>query len=460
VFLEIPTSDSDESIGRLIDAYGLRDRVRLVETVDPGVPDAIVSAKSSADGITFSIDSPDGRLHLTESRLGGFIERLRHSRSALRRGDDALLADLRIAIVTNQPTHYRIPLFNGMAQRLASVGSTMRVFFLSRHSGSRSWLASHTAPEFSHEFVKSIRLPIRRRMPVVPVSLNTRLRTFNPDVLLVTGFSPFVLPRVARYAGRHNAALGIWSGETSSAQTAKGRSRREFRRRSVGRASFAIAYGAESGEYLYSIGNGLPVVIGRNTAETSKPDVPVVGPPRLLTIGDMATPRKGIDVVITALSRVPNLACTLTIVGGGARLRELRKQAYGDPRITFTGPLSSSATLRMTRSSDVFLFPTRFDIFGLALVEAMGAGLAPIVSANAGAVADLCAPGVNSVVIDGHDPEDWAKAVALLCEDGPLRSALGSRAAETIGSRWTLEHAVDAMIAGLRLSGVTARSRP
>jgi hypothetical protein len=41
----------------------------------------------------------------------------------------------------------------------------------------------------------------------------------------------------------------------------------------------------------------------------------------------------------------------------------------------------------------------------------MGAGLATVVSSAPGAVADLALAGRNCVVIDGHDPVEWAAAI-------------------------------------------------
>jgi D-inositol-3-phosphate glycosyltransferase len=175
----------------------------------------------------------------------------------------------------------------------------------------------------------------------------------------------------------------------------------------------------------------------------------------LLVVGDLASRRKGVDVAIDALRMAPDLHCRLTVVGGGRLLSKLVLRAAGDPRICFTGPLSAAETRRLYRSADVVLFPTRADIFGLVLVEAMGAGAAVVCSAAAGAIADLAVHDHNCLVVESHEPEVWAAAVSRLVNDPTLRSALGTTAARVIRSRWSIEHAADAMLAGLRL-GVLA----
>ena len=105
----------------------------------------------------------------------------------------------------------------------------------------------------------------------------------------------------------------------------------------------------------------------------------------------------------------------------------------------------------MLPAADIFLFPSRYDVFGLAVVEAMGAGLATVVSSLPGAVDDLCVSETNCLVVDGG-PDDWATAIGRLVEDAELRTRIGKAAAATIRDRWTLEHAASAMLAGFRLA--------
>jgi glycosyltransferase involved in cell wall biosynthesis len=177
----------------------------------------------------------------------------------------------------------------------------------------------------------------------------------------------------------------------------------------------------------------------------------------LLVVGDLASPRKGVDVVIDALRRAPKLRCHLTVVGSGELLPELMRRAEGDPRMHFTGALPPLQVRELYRRADIVLFPTRSDVFGLVLVEAMGAGAAVAVSAGAGAVADLAVQGYNSIVVPGYKAAAWEHAISRLAEDSDLRRTLGSAAARTIHNRWTIDHAADAMVAGLRLGLLVKR---
>lgn len=203
-------------------------------------------------------------------------------------------------------------------------------------------------------------------------------------------------------------------------------------------------------------------MIGRNT--TPLPDPGATrdarnGSVRIVAVGDLADQRKGIDVAIDALRIRPQLDCRLTVIGGGSKSTALERRASTDRRIELVGARSPEQTRDALAGADAFVFPTRADVFGLALVEAMGAGLCAIASAAGGAVEDLCVDGRNCLLLPGYDPQRWADAIAAVASDPRLRQALGAQAEATVRRRWTLEHAADAMVAGLRLGAYAGAGR-
>jgi glycosyltransferase involved in cell wall biosynthesis len=160
------------------------------------------------------------------------------------------------------------------------------------------------------------------------------------------------------------------------------------------------------------------------------------------------------------LAQRPRLECKLTVVGGGSLLPKLRSAAEGDARIHFAGALTPAEVAAAYSSADVFLFPSRQDVFGLALVEAMHAGLATVSALAPGAVADLCVHEENCLLVPDHDPTRWADAIERVTTDTSLRRRLGAAARETVRRRWTTGHSADAFVAGVRLGqlvGATGR---
>jgi D-inositol-3-phosphate glycosyltransferase len=178
-----------------------------------------------------------------------------------------------------------------------------------------------------------------------------------------------------------------------------------------------------------------------------------------LLIGDLASTRKGADVAIDAMKHVRRPDVQLRVVGGGRLQQVLERQVATDGRVRLLGPLPPEEVSRELQEADALLFPTRADVFGLVLVEAMGVGVAPLVATRAGAVGDLSVDGYNAMVIDSHEPAEWASAIDELAADRIQATELGSNARRTVEARWTIEHAVDAMIAGLRLGALVRHER-
>jgi glycosyltransferase involved in cell wall biosynthesis len=92
---------------------------------------------------------------------------------------------------------------------------------------------------------------------------------------------------------------------------------------------------------------------------------------------------KGIDVLLDAFSAAfPNQSppVALVVVGDGPERRKLEELRVNNSRIMFAGALSDVA--RVYRAIDVFVSAARFEPFGIAIMEAMAAGL-PLVLTSA-----------------------------------------------------------------------------
>ncbi|MCV4607361.1 glycosyltransferase, partial [Escherichia coli] len=79
-----------------------------------------------------------------------------------------------------------------------------------------------------------------------------------------------------------------------------------------------------------------------------------------------------------------------------------------------------------------------------------------VVSPAAGAVADLAVDGHNAIVPAGLEPGAWSAAIRRMAQDEAARAQLGAAARRTIRRRWTISHAVESMVAGLRAGALQA----
>lgn len=100
------------------------------------------------------------------------------------------------------------------------------------------------------------------------------------------------------------------------------------------------------------------------------------------------TPRKGIDFLIRAASRVKTLDTVLVIAGNDMgfkkRVLEIVKELSLGDRVIFTGLLVGKEKLAAYRDSDVVVYPAVYEIFGLVPFEAIMCGTPVVVTDDCG----------------------------------------------------------------------------
>lgn len=115
----------------------------------------------------------------------------------------------------------------------------------------------------------------------------------------------------------------------------------------------------------------------------------------VLYVGNI-TQMKGIFYLLEAVSRLPEEKFHLTIVGKYDESWELLKKYKN--KVCFTGYVMHEEVRNYLEMSDVFVFPSLGDSFGLAVLEALSYGLPVICSDHAGA-ADAITNGKNGFIV-------------------------------------------------------------
>lgn len=150
---------------------------------------------------------------------------------------------------------------------------------------------------------------------------------------------------------------------------------------------------------------------------------------RILYVGS-GFERKGVPALIRAAACL-SVPFRLFIVGKGraARYRRLAARLGIGEQVIFTGPRKD--VNRFYLGCDVFAFPTRYDPFSNATLEAMAAGM-PVVTSRFNGVAELLDNGQNGFVVD--DPLDTAAITAALERLAlpAVREQLGEEAYRTV----------------------------
>jgi glycosyltransferase involved in cell wall biosynthesis len=173
--------------------------------------------------------------------------------------------------------------------------------------------------------------------------------------------------------------------------------------------------------------------------------------PYVLFVGT-AEPRKGLDVLVTALTR-PTLAdLDLVVVGpegwGDADVGEMSRRAKVSDRVHVTGRVEDADLAALYAGARALAMPSRAEGFGFPVVEAMAHGVPVVVSADP-ALTEVA--GEAADVVPVGDPAALAEALAQAAAGGSARErrvAQGrARAAQfdwdrTAATMWSLYESV------------------
>lgn len=159
-------------------------------------------------------------------------------------------------------------------------------------------------------------------------------------------------------------------------------------------------------------------------------------PLRLLFAGRLSHQQKGVFnlPIIARYLDDAGVACRWTVVGDGPDAQSLRR-LWPDAGVRWLGAMPRSQVLRVMPEHDVFVLPTRYEGFPVALVEAMAAGLVPVVSDIPSGVPELVVPGENGFLPAVDDAEGFASSIAHLASQRELVELYSSRARELIFER-------------------------
>jgi D-inositol-3-phosphate glycosyltransferase len=162
----------------------------------------------------------------------------------------------------------------------------------------------------------------------------------------------------------------------------------------------------------------------------------------LLFVGRVQ-PLKGPDIVLKAAARLletePGLAGRIAVVmvGGPSGkqqradpegMRELAVRLGIGEIVRFEPPCPQSELADWYTAATMLLAPSHSESFGLVALEAQACGT-PVVAARVGGLCTVVKDGESGVLVDGHDPGDWALTL------GRLLNAPGQLAALSAGAR-------------------------
>jgi D-inositol-3-phosphate glycosyltransferase len=166
--------------------------------------------------------------------------------------------------------------------------------------------------------------------------------------------------------------------------------------------------------------------------------------PHVLAFVGRLQPLKAPDVAVLALAALarqrPDLDVELLVIGGAsgngnaepARLARLAADAGVADRVRFLAAQPHDRLATVYQAADLVLMPSWSESFGLVALEAQACGT-PVVAAEVGGLQHAVGDGTTGVLVDSHQPEVWAGAVARLLSNPRRLAAMGTAAARFAG---------------------------
>jgi glycosyltransferase involved in cell wall biosynthesis len=365
---------------------------------------------------------------------------------------------MRVALVTNILAPYRVPVYQALAR---TPGWRLRLLVSAEREFDRSWEVRRGGLDVERVAGPALvrRVATRGRAAAeqlvtlhLPLGLPAALARFAPEVVVSGELGPRTALSLLT-CGLLRVPLVVWSYHSRQSASQAGRLRRALWRALLARADAVVGMGAQARAVL----RGLGVAEGRlfdapnahdherlRKAAASLPDREALRAAlraghgcreRIALVAGRLVPVKGIPQLLEAWDALPSRlrdTSTLLFVGEGPLAERLRHEAaaraHGE--IAQLPALSLEALARCYLASDLLVFPSLGDTWGLVANEAMACGLPVLCSRLAGCADDLVREGENGWLCDPTDPRAFAAALARALA-APDLSALGRRARAT-----------------------------
>ncbi|MDZ4401079.1 glycosyltransferase [Prosthecobacter sp.] len=170
-------------------------------------------------------------------------------------------------------------------------------------------------------------------------------------------------------------------------------------------------------------------------------------------------PKKNVELLLEAMARLgpqsdpirPNPTESdpiLVIAGSGAPayVAELKARAHDlglEKQVVWAGHLEGDMKLSALAAATVYVLPSHSENFGIALLEAMAAGLACV--STAGVALAVEAANEEAVLLSGGDPQKLAEILRRLLSNPSERHVLGVAAAQLALTTYSSDAAAESL---------------
>jgi glycosyltransferase involved in cell wall biosynthesis len=374
---------------------------------------------------------------------------------------------MKVLLVTNIPNPYRVPLFNVLNKKLEHLNITLKVAFAS--SGYKGKLHKLSTKEFQFDWVYLtkyylLEILFNRSNFFAYGSLLRLIVKEKPDKIIVAGFSIATL-KIWIASFFINFEFFIWSGTVIHPYVKQSKLNTYYRKFLASRAKGFIAYSTLAKEYLMKMGiSESEIVVAYNTVDTSHfeletkriRETAIKARPFTLTFTGYLIKRKKVEQIVSVANELAKRidSFKINLVGDGPEKESLQKMVSElnlSSYINFLGFKQKEELPAIYASTDIFLFQTDFDIWGLVLNEAMAAGLPCLASINGGASHDLIENDMTGFLVDYNKPDEVVDRILYLYNNSTKMEEISKNAVNLIKRKATLDNLSTSILTAIRL---------
>jgi glycosyltransferase involved in cell wall biosynthesis len=320
----------------------------------------------------------------------------------------------RLLWVTNMPAPYRLPILD-----LLGTVYEVEVYFLLGQENWRNWPLREANRNWKSLFLNLKTFNVKDFELILTLGLGIR-NVSNFDIIVLGSWENLYYLRLMRIAKKLNkVVVAIYESHVHS-QKFKGGIVASIRKRFYRAASLVLTFGNPSTRAVKEMGIPDNLILELfNLVDNSwflenvrHPKVTSEEGHSFLCVGRLIS-QKNIQAAIIAFAQVANSADKLRIAGSGSNytyLRNLTKAMGVDHQVDFLGSLSQDELLTLYGHSQTLILPSKIEVWGLVVNEALACGLHVVVSSKAGVSHSVREH--RGVYISSPEPEELAKYMA------------------------------------------------
>ncbi|MGO8685385.1 MAG: glycosyltransferase family 4 protein [Thermoleophilia bacterium] len=235
---------------------------------------------------------------------------------------------------------------------------------------------------------------------------------------------------LAAGALRRPTVLQIHSGAFDSFVMAGSRGRRRFVAFVLRQADVVVVTNVATQRFIRDLQPLVPAVVVPNPATMVCGAQTDSSSRQVLFLGRLGR-TKGTDVLLEAVRglQVANVDAEFVLAGDGSdeNVHAAIAKFPAPSRVHLLGWVDRQRVHQLLHESSILCQPSRSEGLPMALLQAMGHGLACIVT-PVGGMADIIRDGVNGLIVPTNDPHALTEALRKLLDDPALRRTLGHAA--------------------------------